>query len=513
MISTQIPPPHQRLASQEATGGLFSKADGGNILMKHQPHTHHCRRTIKVLSSPLLPQQQQHPHSTSTCSSPLPSSSEVLSPTTTTTSTIVTMVVKDIAPKKPRHVVSPTSSPTSCNKKKIIKVNCTFVGTSTAASSRRNSSITSNDAGRRRSSSIGTNSKFLFLDQLLMEHDHDDDGSGSTSSCRDDDAYISDDDNISCASGGSYGSLSFGDDTFLGDYDDSEDDSDYSTSSSSEDSSSDYDNEDNDHDDDRSYDSDSDEDDDFIDVPLEKDDDDDDDDDAASIASSCSSSTTPSYSSNRSSCGSTGSMSESCDDISMIDLPPPTSSQLPKKPVLFSFDPTTTAAAATSTKTTATVVPPKPSAGKRQQKKKQHQERKVKFNMKATQTIEIPHYTSFSNDELQRTYMSRLEARLIRKDVHQTIRMLESNCLTSSMTSSITRGLEKHTAQYNLKLKETLDIVYAAVNKVQSLKLPPGIMDVPATIADMCINITKASVDEAHQIALRDEEEVRLLNM
>ena len=52
-------------------------------------------------------------------------------------------------------------------------------------------------------------------------------------------------------------------------------------------------------------------------------------------------------------------------------------------------------------------------------------------------------------------------------------------------------------------------MLYGAVFKIQALTLPDGMMDVPATIAGICRNLTKQSVDEAREIALSDALEAR----
>ena len=72
--------------------------------------------------------------------------------------------------------------------------------------------------------------------------------------------------------------------------------------------------------------------------------------------------------------------------------------------------------------------------------------------------------------------------------------------------SHYTRGLEKHTAKNNEKLVLTRQLLYASVFKIQSLDLPEGIMDIPGTIADICVNISKESKIRAHQLGIADAE-------
>ena len=351
----------------------------------------------------------------------------------------------DQTPKQPRHVPSPCPANMNSPPKKKVE-NCVFVG------SNRNVN----------SSNSNPNTKFGLLDQLLLQHDQDDSDSS--------------DDDASCCSAGSYGSLSFGDDTLLLD-DDSDSDSSYD--------SSDLDSED-DSDDDSSY-------------NLENDDEDDDDMSDSSFSS-------------MSSMGS-GDISISSHDFDMSigsqDVEIPILPAQPSKPIdtgmvrpqrkaSMGFAPSYTPNAPP----TRAVTPPPPTFTTTRKSNKP--KLSIRFDMQDTVHY-IPHHSTLTHEEMKATYMSRQEAKVIRRDMHRVVQAIESGSVPKNVT---TRGLEKHTAKYNLKLKQLLDMMYAAVFKIQALNLPPGMMDVPATIADVCTNITKPMVDAAAQVGQADAKEV-----
>ena len=177
--------------------------------------------------------------------------------------------------------------------------------------------------------------------------------------------------------------------------------------------------------------------------------------------------------------------------------------------------------------------------------------------------FEIPHIAEYTPSEIRSMYMSRHEVHQIRnefqKQVHQydidqrsgggrlANRRQRRSFTTSSSTrrsftghiasvkyeeSNTTRGLERHTMTYNHKLRQSLEMLYSSVLKVQSFKygnqqrfnnaaLTGGgaegaafcpIMDVDGTIADLCMNITQDYAVEAQRIAILDEQEVRAIN-
>ena len=350
----------------------------------------------------------------------------------------------DQIPKQPRHVPSPCPANMNSPPKKKVE-NCVFVGSNRHINSDSNSN---------------KNAKFGLLDQLLLQHDQAD--------------CDSSDDDASCSSAGSYGSLSFGDDTLLIDDDLDSDDSSYD--------SSDLDSEDDDESDDDSYD----EDDDMSDS---------------------------SFSSTSMSSMGSGDISISSHDFDMSigsqDVEIPIFPAQPSKPIdtgmvrpqrkaSMGFAPSYTPNAPP----TRAVTPPPPTFATTRKSNKP--KLSIRFDMQDTVHY-IPHHSTLTHEEMKATYMSRQEAKVIRRDMHRVVQAIESGSVPKNVT---TRGLEKHTAKYNLKLKQLLDMMYAAVFKIQALNLPPGMMDVPATIADVCTNITKPMVDAAAQVGQADAKEV-----
>ena len=131
--------------------------------------------------------------------------------------------------------------------------------------------------------------------------------------------------------------------------------------------------------------------------------------------------------------------------------------------------------------------------------------KRVRFS-EYDEIVEIPNLSSYTKAELRAIFMDRAEARTIRRENHRLIQQMERGIV---MYDLCTRGLEKHTSENNDKFRERLDMLYSAVFKIQGLTLPGGMMDVPATIACICRNLTKPCVDEARHAGLSDALEAR----
>lgn len=125
---------------------------------------------------------------------------------------------------------------------------------------------------------------------------------------------------------------------------------------------------------------------------------------------------------------------------------------------------------------------------------------------------EIAHLNDMADVEIQTLYMNSEEAYEIRFDCLQLVQQLEEEGIQEDETNGsggycCIRGLEKHTAKNNEQLLKEREMLYASVFKIQSLCLPPGLMDVEATIADICIKLTAESTAKAYQFGLLDAQE------
>ena len=123
---------------------------------------------------------------------------------------------------------------------------------------------------------------------------------------------------------------------------------------------------------------------------------------------------------------------------------------------------------------------------------------------------EITHLNDMTDDEIHTLYMNSEEAYEIRFDCLQLVQQLEEEGIQEEDEGRgeyCIRGLEKHTAKNNEQLLKKRELLYASVFKIQSLCLPPGLMDVEATIADICIKLTQESTTKAYQFGLLDAQE------
>ena len=148
---------------------------------------------------------------------------------------------------------------------------------------------------------------------------------------------------------------------------------------------------------------------------------------------------------------------------------------------------------------------------------KNNKENHVQFDQNV-RVKPITHLNDMSDDQVRTLYMNSEEAYEIRYECLQLVQQLEDEGVNNPTSSDIgreyqdegnycIRGLEKHTAKNNEELLQKREMLYASVFKIQSLCLPPGLMDIEATIADICIKLTNDSLTKARQFGLLDERE------
>ena len=129
------------------------------------------------------------------------------------------------------------------------------------------------------------------------------------------------------------------------------------------------------------------------------------------------------------------------------------------------------------------------------------------------------HLNDMSEKLIQSLYMDGEEAHKVRIDAMELVHRMEANGQVPQLqdtkagccSGDCFRGLEKHTAKNNEQLRSKRQQLNAAVLKIQSLDLPKGMMDIEATIADICFQLTKDSVEKAREYGLEDEKEAKVV--
>ena len=138
------------------------------------------------------------------------------------------------------------------------------------------------------------------------------------------------------------------------------------------------------------------------------------------------------------------------------------------------------------------------------------QRRHVQFN-ENVRVKPIRHVNDMSDAEIQRLYMNSEEAYEIRMECLDMVQLMEEQEENEGAQVLdkyyCTRGLEKHTARNNEALMQQRELLYASVLKIQSLCLPPGMMDMEATIAEICTKLTEPSVVKALKYGVHDAKE------
>ena len=158
--------------------------------------------------------------------------------------------------------------------------------------------------------------------------------------------------------------------------------------------------------------------------------------------------------------------------------------------------------------------------------------RKKQVAFKPTVLVkQIKHLKDMPQEEIRTLYINSDEARCIRVECLRLIRQMESTTKQEqrqrqenipgkpivtlstyeeeTLLNGCTRGLEKHTAKNNESLVRKRQLLYASVFKIQSLKISTNSMDMPGTIADICMNISKESRDRAQRFGISDAIEAK----